>query len=61
MSIIAHIESLHKKHKELEVELHDAYMHHVSTEGLKELKRRKLAIKDEIIALQYSAKLKQAA
>ncbi|MCE3232302.1 MAG: hypothetical protein K0R98_559 [Rickettsiaceae bacterium] len=49
MSTQAHIISLNTKHKELELKLHEAYIHHLPTA---ELKKEKLKIKDEISSLE---------
>jgi hypothetical protein len=45
MSMKAHINSLYTRHKQLEEEIRDAYLHHRSTS---ELKKKKLQLKDEI-------------
>ncbi len=60
MSIKAHIDSLYKKHHELEEKIYNAYKHHRSDEALT-LKREKLSIKDEIAALERSVHLAKAA
>ena len=53
MTMQAHLAELEKRHRALEDEIADA-MNHPSTDGLKivELKRRKLAVKDEIERLR---------
>lgn len=55
MSLDTRIESLNKKHEELEVKLHDAYVHHLSEEKIRTLKMEKLKIKDEILHLKQAA------
>jgi hypothetical protein len=53
MSLKAHLDELHAKHKALETELSDAMAHPASTDAeIAELKRRKLKIKDEITRLE---------
>lgn len=51
MSTNTRIKSLNKKHNQLEEKLHDAYVHHLPTAKIKELKMKKLLIKDQIAAL----------
>jgi hypothetical protein len=53
MALQAHLVELERKHKTLEVELHDA-LNHPSTDDLRiaELKRRKLMVRDEIARLK---------
>ena len=53
MSIEAHLAELQRRHQALEAELAEARVH-PSTDDLeiKELKRRKLLVKDEIARLQ---------
>ncbi|NMG40123.1 DUF465 domain-containing protein [Chelativorans sp. ZYF759] len=55
MSIASHLEELQRKHGDLEREINEA-LNHPSTDDLElvRLKRRKLAIKDEISRLQAS-------
>ena len=48
MSVSAHITSLLIKEKQLERDIHEAYVHHLP---LVELKKRRLVIKDEIQTL----------
>jgi len=48
MSIETRIKSLKLQHKKLEEKLYDAYTHHLSTSQLKQIKKQKLSIKDEI-------------
>ena len=48
MSIKTRIESLNDKHNQLEEKLHEAYVRHFPTAELKELKMKKLLIKDQI-------------
>lgn len=54
MTIQAHLAELEKRHRALEDELAEA-MTHPSTDDLtiRELKRRKLLVKDEIARLQH--------
>ncbi|GHC77080.1 YdcH family protein [Limoniibacter endophyticus] len=56
MSLTNHLEELRKKHGEMEREL-DLAKHHpsMSEDQLKDIKRRKLALKDEITKLSASA------
>lgn len=61
MSIEAHIKFLNEKHDHLEEEIHDAYIHHLPTEELKELKKKKLQIKDQIANLNHSNDNRSAA
>lgn len=56
MSIKTRIESLTERHHELEEKLHDAYVHHFPTAEIKELKMKKLLIKDEIEKLSEQQK-----
>ncbi|HMT14358.1 MAG TPA: DUF465 domain-containing protein [Aestuariivirga sp.] len=59
MTLQAHLEELHAKHKALEVELADAMAHPASSdEEIHEIKRRKLKLKDEILHLEKEAKAK---
>jgi hypothetical protein len=53
MALQAHLVELERKHKVLELELHDALVH-PSTDDLRiaELKRRKLMVRDEINRLR---------
>lgn len=55
MSIASHLEELERKHGDLEREINQA-MNHPSVDDLEiaRMKRRKLAIKDEISRLQTS-------
>ena len=55
MAILAHLVELERKHKVLEIELHEALLH-LSTDDLQivELKRRKLMVKDQIERLKHS-------
>ncbi|QDZ00029.1 DUF465 domain-containing protein [Nitratireductor mangrovi] len=49
MSLASHLEELRRKHGELEREIDDALTHpSVDTLEINRLKRRKLALKDEI-------------
>jgi hypothetical protein len=48
MSVETRIKSLNQKHMELEAKLHRAYIHHLSTAEIKQIKAKKLMIKDEI-------------
>jgi hypothetical protein len=53
MSLASHLAELQKKHGDLERQLHDALMHpSVDSLEIAALKRRKLAIKDEIERLK---------
>ena len=53
MSLATHIAELRKKHGELEREIDEALMHpSVDTLEIADMKRRKLAIKDEIMRLE---------
>jgi hypothetical protein len=56
MAIQAHLVELERKHKLLEIELHEALLH-LSTDDLEivELKRRKLMVKDQIERLKHTA------
>ena len=56
MAIQAHLVELERKHKLLEIELHEALLH-LSTDDLEivELKRRKLMVKDQIERLRHTA------
>ena len=56
MSITTRIKSLNSKHNQLEEKLHEAYIHYLPTSKIKELKMRKLIIKDEIRMLKKNAK-----
>lgn len=53
MSLASHLEELHRKHGDVERQLDEA-MNHPSTDDLQivALKRRKLALKDEIEKLR---------
>lgn len=55
MALQAHLVQLERKHKVLESELHEALIH-LSTDDLHivELKRRKLAVRDEIERLKQT-------
>ena len=53
MSVEARLETLNERHKELEAALHEETMHPAFSESkLVDLKRKKLAIKDEMEALK---------
>ena len=56
MAIQAHLVELERKHKLLEIELHEALLH-LSTDDLEivESKRRKLMVKDQIERLKHTA------
>ena len=58
MSVQSHIAELERRHAALERELDEANQH-PSTDGtaLRELKRQKLALKDEIVKLSVDAKV----
>jgi len=58
MSVQSHIEELERRHAALERELDEA-VHHPSVDGvtLTELKRQKLALKDEILKLSSDEKV----
>lgn len=60
MSVIAHLDTLQKKHDKLEQKIHDAYIHHLP---VSELKKKKLQIKDEIdkLSKENEQNKKQAA
>lgn len=58
MSMEAHINSLYKRHKQLEEEVRDAHIHHRPTG---ELKKKKLLIKEEIESLKENQALQEAA
>ena len=59
MTLQAHLEELHAKHKALEAELADAMAHPASTdEEIHEIKRRKLKLKDEILHLERETSTK---
>jgi hypothetical protein len=53
MSLASHLDELHRKHSDIERQI-DSAMQHPSTDNLEiaNLKRRKLAIKDEIEKLR---------
>lgn len=54
MSLSAHLNELHAKHKALEADLADAMAHPASTDQeIAELKRKKLRLKDEISRLEH--------
>ncbi len=56
MSLQAHLDELHAKHKALEVELAEAIAHPASSDAeIAELKRKKLKIKDEITKLEHQS------
>jgi len=48
MTVRNRIHSLNTRHHELEEKLHDAYVNRLSAAELKEIKKQKLLIKDEI-------------
>jgi hypothetical protein len=53
MSIQAHLEALKEQHRRLEADLADALLHSSSSDQeIAELKHKKLALKDEIAALE---------
>jgi len=52
MSITTHIKTLNEKHKQLEEELHNAYIHHLPTTEISRIKKQKLLLKDEIKLLR---------
>ena len=53
MSIKAQLEALKEQHKQLEADLADALLHSSSSDQeIADLKHRKLALKDEIAALE---------
>ncbi|MBN9070434.1 MAG: DUF465 domain-containing protein [Rhizobiales bacterium] len=55
MSLASHLEELQRKHSEIEREINEAMMHpSVSDLDIVTLKRRKLALKDEIEKLKVS-------
>lgn len=55
MSIASHLEELKRKHGDLERELNEALLHpSVDDLEIARLKRRKLALKDEITRLKES-------
>jgi hypothetical protein len=58
MSLETHLAELHRQHRALEAELAEA-REHLSVDDLqiKELKRRKLQVKDEIARLQVQSSL----
>jgi hypothetical protein len=56
MSLQAHLDELHAKHKALEADLADAIAHPASSDAeIAELKRKKLKIKDEITKLEHQS------
>lgn len=55
MSVLAHLDSLYKKHETLKKEVAVAYSHHAPDDRLKELKKMKLRLKDEIEGLSRKA------
>lgn len=53
MSLESHLAELHRKHGEIEREIDEALTHPSATDlEIAELKRRKLAIKDEIYKIR---------
>jgi hypothetical protein len=57
MSLEAHIETLEKKHGDLEAELHTAMLHPSTGDTqIAEIKRQKLKIKDEIERLRLNTR-----
>jgi hypothetical protein len=57
MSLEAHIETLEKKHGDLEAELHTAMLHPSTGDTqIAEIKRQKLKIKDEIERLRVATR-----
>lgn len=48
MSIYAHIDSLNDKHHIVSQQIKEAYRHHESDEHLRELKKRRLLIEEDI-------------
>jgi hypothetical protein len=57
MSLEAHIETLEKKHGDLEAELHTAMLHPSTGDTqIAEIKRQKLKIKDEIERLRLATR-----
>jgi hypothetical protein len=55
MTINSHITALKQKHEQIKAVIHESYAHHDSSEKIVELKKQKLAIKDEIETLQRQA------
>ena len=51
MSLISHIETLNARHERLKEKVNQAQIHHFPEEQIASLKKEKLKIKDEIIAL----------
>lgn len=51
MSMHAHIETLSDKHNRLENAINEAYSHNMSDEFVRDLKKQKLRIKEEIESL----------
>jgi hypothetical protein len=61
MSITTHINTLTQKHHQLDVKLHNAYMHHFPNEEIAKIKKEKLEIKDQITKLSGAEKQQEAA
>lgn len=59
MSVISHVETLSQKHARLEAAIQNAYARHFSDAMIHDLKKQKLHIKEELVALDR--KLKYAA
>jgi len=57
MSVVAHLHHLTEKHTKIEHEIHDAYLNFSPDNMVQDLKKKKLAIKQQIEML----KVKQAA
>ena len=54
MSITTHLKTLNEKHKQLDEELHNAYIHHLPTTVISKIKKKKLLLKDEIKSLKIN-------
>lgn len=59
MSVISHFETVSQKHARLDAAIQNAYATHLSDCMINELKKQKLHLKEELVALDR--KLKKAA
>ncbi len=55
MTVSAHLEVLNQKHKTLSEQIEYAHLHHLPDNQIKELKLKKLQLKEEIMGMSEAA------
>ncbi len=59
MTVLSHIDTLNKRSNKLTKDIHDAYVHYTPDENIREMKKRRLRIKEEIEVLSKRLRKRQ--